>query len=129
MGLNTRIICNKCGINERYQVGQGIKDFDKNLIISYFSDSNRSKVEKILHLGDIFTFERVIGYCNKCSKYNSFPSLIYFQTNEKKRIVDSCECGNVPELVIDTEMLDNNSSVTCRKCKGALEVKVEGMFD
>lgn len=40
MGLNTRIICNKCGINERYQVGQGIKDFDKNLIISYFSDKS-----------------------------------------------------------------------------------------
>jgi len=129
MGYIVRIKCNKCKIDESLKVGQGIKDFEKERVVSYFSDSAKIEAEKILNSGKLFTFENVIGFCSKCKNYSSYPSLIYFEGDKERRLTDKCKCGEKPTVEIDSEILEETSSIECKKCGGTLEIEVKNLFD
>ncbi|MDO4187939.1 MAG: hypothetical protein Q4D29_03025 [Lachnospiraceae bacterium] len=129
MGLNIRLSCSGCKENSDYKIGQGLRDFDKEIIINQFS-SKQSEVSKALEQASIYNFEKVVGYCQDCNTFGSFSKLTYFLDDEQLIILDTCECGNTPKIVFEAKDADNAQlKIDCPRCSDKLEIQILDYFD
>lgn len=104
MGTIVEIKCKKCGIDKRFYVGSGRVDTGT---------------------------ENVVAFCKSCNDYRTITrENIKFTREEKNATLSKCECGAIPVVVYDTEMVaDNVKNVKCRICGNDMDIEEVGLFD
>lgn len=130
MGYVVKTTCNDCGYIKSFEIGQGINDYKKSVIIDSFSEKMAEHVKKTLTQHNIFNYERIIGFCSKCGKLETVSYLSYFEGDEERYVLDKCDCGNNMKIVARlSEIEGRKEDLKCPICDGTLDFAFEGMFD
>ena len=104
MGYIVNVKCKKCNIDKDVFLGQGMYDMG---------------------------LERVLGYCDKCEKYDVFTvNFDLSKDGELIKTISKCDCGNEPKVVLNTENYDSSKgNIECAKCGGTLTLEYRGLWD
>lgn len=126
MGYILTVRCEDCGNAEEFYIGQGIRDWDKNVVLTNFTDN---RVRKALDKAESWSFRWKIGVCDDCKKLLRVPVLDIFD-KEKKELTDAtCQCGRQITSVLDDSDEYKNLQLACPKCGGVMKAHTTGFWD
>ena len=126
MGYILKVKCEDCGNSEEFYIGQGMKDWDKNVVATYFTDSH---ILEALDKAEKWNFRWKIGVCNDCKKLLRAPVLDLIE-NEKRELTDAtCQCGRKITNIIDDSDEYGSFKFVCSKCNGMMSAYTTGFWD
>ncbi len=125
MGYVLKVSCNSCGSEKAISLGNGIKDFNGNVVAQYFKEG---APEVIFDQDVMWFFNWKLGHCKECNNIFRVPTVTHFEDNkvriEFKEAV--CECGCRDITVYENERERN---ISCNECGNEYTVEEIGYWD
>lgn len=125
MGYVLKVSCNGCGSEKAINLGNGIKDFNANVVAQYFKDE---APDIIFDNDEMWFFNWKLGHCKECNNLFRVPTVTTFKDNKDKIEFKEavCECGSRDVVVYENERERN---ISCNKCSEEYTVTEIGYWD
>lgn len=125
MGYIVDVKCEKCGELKSFHLGNGIKDFNCDVVAEHFSD--KSIIDTIYDNKGNWNFNWKLAWCKQCKNVFRVPTLLNFKDDVSKELVEAkCKCGCNDIAIIDEE---SDKLSKCNKCGQAYVIEKKGLWD
>lgn len=123
MGYIVKLQCNYCDYEKIVHLGNGRRDFDSNVVATYFN--NKEILDLIFEHNRSWIFEWKLARCKQCSDIHRVPTVMCLDEQGQKTewIEAECACGSDECSLIDVE------EVCCNKCSQKYYIEKIGLWD
>lgn len=124
MGYTIKLKCSCCNIEKNFDLGNGKKDFDINMVAKRFED--KKNVDIILNRGKKWLFNWKLAQCKSCKEVFRVPTAIELDEQGKELLEAICKCGCKEVDIFSDEDLQQ---INCSECEGKYVVENIGLWD